>query len=215
MAQMQNRKLSRLKDYDYSQNGYYFVTICTKNREIFFGKIKNGKMILNEYGEMAEKCWLEIPDHFLNCFIDEFVIMPNHIHGILIIENNEIVGNNGIVGDNGIIGNRGIVVGNNDRCSLRRNRNMQLLPKIISQFKSSVTREIRKQFENFEFQWQKSFHDHIIRDEKSLNNIRQYIIDNPLRWDMDENNIKVGENDIGGNNDRCSLQKNNFKNITE
>ncbi|MBX3043464.1 MAG: hypothetical protein KIT33_05120 [Candidatus Kapabacteria bacterium] len=84
---MFNRKRNRLKDFDYSNDGYYFVTICTQNREEFFGKIKNGKMILNEYGAIVEKCWFDLPNHYKNCLLDEFIIMPNHIHGIVIIEN--------------------------------------------------------------------------------------------------------------------------------
>lgn len=175
--QIKHRKLNRLNGYDYSRNGFYFVTICTKDREDFFGRIENDKMILNEYGKIAEKYWLEIPKHFSNCKLYEFVIMPNHVHGIVIIENDIIVWNNDIVL-------------NNDRCSIQGNRNMELLPKIISQYKSSVTREIRKQFDNFHFGWQKSFYDNIIRDAKSLNNIRQYIINNPLRWNLDKNNLQ-------------------------
>ena len=77
---MLNRKPNRLKDFEYSNDGYYFVTICTQNREEFFGKIDNEKMFLNEYGNIANIIWLEIPNHFPNCLIDEFVIMPNHIH---------------------------------------------------------------------------------------------------------------------------------------
>ena len=77
----------RLKYWNYSENGYYFVTICAKNKIEYFGKIKNGKMILNEYGKIAKKYWIEIPKHFLDVKIDEFVIMPNHIHGIIIIKN--------------------------------------------------------------------------------------------------------------------------------
>ena len=77
------RKRNRLQNYDYSQNGYYFVTICAQNREEFFGKIKNNKMILNEYGIMAKKFLLDIPNHFSNAQIDEFIVIPNHIHGIV------------------------------------------------------------------------------------------------------------------------------------
>ena len=100
--------------------------------------------------------------------------MPNHIHAILMIENH--ISNNSFVEDN-------------DRCPLqtKHNRNMELLPKIISQFKSSVTRTIRKQFCDYKFSWKPSHHDHIwIRDELALQKIREYIKSNPLRWDTDE-----------------------------
>ncbi len=80
-----HRRSIRLKGYDYSQPGAYFITICTKNRKCLFGNIINGKMILNDAGHIAQNCWLEIPNHYSNVILDEFVIMPNHIHGIIII----------------------------------------------------------------------------------------------------------------------------------
>lgn len=81
-----NRKANRKKHYNYSSAGYYFVTICTKDRLSFFGKIEDCKMNLNEYGEIVRKCWLEITEHFQNVEINEFMVMPNHFHGILIID---------------------------------------------------------------------------------------------------------------------------------
>ncbi|MFH0834522.1 MAG: transposase [Patescibacteria group bacterium] len=77
----------RLKDFDYSTDGTYFITICTQNRENFFGKIENAKMILNEYGKITEQYWHNLPNHYANCRLDEFVIMPNHVHGIIWIDN--------------------------------------------------------------------------------------------------------------------------------
>ena len=171
-----NRKLNRLKDYDYSQDGYYFVTICTKNREHFFGKIENGTMLLNEYGEMAKKCWLEIPEHFPHVILDEFIIMPNHVHGIIIIENN-----NGDENDDN--------VGNKNFCSLQitpwQTKLSKSLSSIIRGFKIGVTKYFREK-NNHQFQWQKSFYDHIIRNEKSLFKIREYIQNNPLKWEMEK-----------------------------
>ena len=84
---MRNRKLNRLPQYDYSSEGYYFVTVCTKDREERFGEIENGKMVLNEYGKLAKMQWQEMPKHFQSIQLDEYVIMPNHIHGIIIINN--------------------------------------------------------------------------------------------------------------------------------
>lgn len=86
------RKSIGLKNYDYSQNGAYFITICTKNKKQIFGKIKNDKMILSEIGEMIGKWWLEMPNKFPNFELDVFTVMPNHFHTIFIINNNEIVG---------------------------------------------------------------------------------------------------------------------------
>ena len=82
-----HRRSIRLKGYDYSQNGAYFVTICVQNRKCLFGKITNRNMVLNDAGKMAEKYWQKIPEHFPNIILDAFVIMPNHMHGILIIDN--------------------------------------------------------------------------------------------------------------------------------
>ena len=88
MKKILNRKEMRLQDFDYSSAGAYFITICTKNRGNFFGKIVNDEIILNEVGEIAENVWQEIPRNFNNVELGEFIVMPNHIHGILVIEEN-------------------------------------------------------------------------------------------------------------------------------
>ena len=85
-----HRRSIRLKDYDYSKEGLYFITFCCQNRRHLFGKIISGKMILNDAGKIAEKCWLEIPDHFKNVILHDFVIMPNHVHGIIEFKNNDL-----------------------------------------------------------------------------------------------------------------------------
>ncbi|HUL23426.1 MAG TPA: hypothetical protein VLZ10_18365 [Thermodesulfobacteriota bacterium] len=85
---MKERKQIRLKDYDDSKSGYYFVTICTQNREEWFGTVKSGITHLNKFGKFAKNFWSEIPEHFEDVEIDEFSIMPNHAHGILIVERN-------------------------------------------------------------------------------------------------------------------------------
>jgi REP element-mobilizing transposase RayT len=172
------RKPNRLKNFDYSSFGYYYVTICTKNRECWFGEIINGEMILNEIGEIIKQCWLDIPKHFLNVFLDEYVIMPNHVHGILIINQNN--------------------VGNAYMRSLQNNwkyRTKMLLSMIIHEFKSAASRQIRQIKSSF--RWQKSFYDHIIRNEESLNEIRQYIQQNPINWNSDENNSEKGGDEDG------------------
>jgi putative transposase len=80
------RKLQRLKGYDYSENNYSFVTICCKDKQHFFGEVKEHEMTLNELGKIIEFSWLDLPNHYFNCFIDEFIIMPNHFHGIVIVD---------------------------------------------------------------------------------------------------------------------------------
>ncbi|HSW88051.1 MAG TPA: transposase [Candidatus Saccharimonadales bacterium] len=170
------RKRNRLQYYDYSQNGWYFITICTKNREEFFGKIKNDQMILNEIGEITKQCWIEIPNHFSNVVLDEFVIMPNHVHGIIVIRNVD-----------------NIIMGNKDVCSLQdglwQTKLSGSLSSIVRGFKIGVTKWCHQNNVN-NFLWQKSFYDHVIKDEKSLYNIRTYIHNNPLKWAMDKNNLE-------------------------
>ena len=165
---MKNRKPNRLRNYDYSQNGMYFITICAKDRFECFGEIKNGRMILNNPGKIAENLFLKIPNHFSSAFLDEFVIMSNHIHGIIEIN-----------------------VGNAYMRSLQSDRSKMLLSKVIHGYKSSVTREFnRLKKYNVDFKWQKSFYDHIIRNEISLNKIREYIQTNPEMWKRDRNNVE-------------------------
>lgn len=110
----------------------YFVTICTKDREKLFGKIENGEMILNELGKIVKKCYLEIPNHFSNIYLDKYVIMPNHVHGIIEIIDNKIVDN---------AGSAYMRSGNTDKIySGNANRTKMLLSKTIQGFKAAVTR---------------------------------------------------------------------------
>ncbi|MEK7166984.1 MAG: transposase [Patescibacteria group bacterium] len=161
-----NRKKNRFENYNYSQSGWYFVTICVKNKEKFFGEIKNNEMILNECGKIIKNQWLWLKKQFCYIQLDEYVIMPNHIHGILVITN-----------DNGMDKSRPVPT-----------KKIKSLSELIGAFKTTSSKLIHKnELENF--QWQRSFYDHIIRNEKSLNNIREYIDNNPLKWTMDRNNI--------------------------
>jgi len=185
-----DRKSNRLKNYDYSQDGYYFVTICTQNREHFFGEIRNAEMQLNEYGKIAKKCWLEIPNHFPNILLDEFIIMPNHVHGILIIENNLIENTNN--------------VGNKNFCSLPwQTKFSKSLSSVIRGFKIGVTKYYREKTVRNNNHcslskkiWQKSFYDHIIRNEESLFQIREYIQNNSLKWELEQDRNHVSNIDF-------------------
>jgi len=166
---------ARLKNWDYGSSGYYFVTICVKNRECVFGNVDDNKMILSESGKIAEKFWLEIPAHFPSVKLDEFIIMPNHIHGIIIIDNHRDVACN-------------VSTRTNNKIMSIISPKRGSLSTVIRSYKSNCTKTINKTHNNIYFQWQLRFYDHIIRDEKSLNNIRNYIINNPLNWDKDEEN---------------------------
>ena len=170
---------ARLKNWDYGRNGAYFITICTQNREHFFGDVCNTEMQLNEIGKLAEKFWLEIPNHFQFIELGNFVIMPNHTHGILIINKNESDYEQRIVGDDRAtvptIKNNG---GKNEKWK------PNTIGSIINQYKRIVTINARKI--HADFAWQPRFYDHIIRDAKSFENIQNYIANNPLNWNKDK-----------------------------
>ncbi len=169
---------SRLRGYDYSQSGTYFVTICTKEREEFFGKIEKGEMVLSEMGEIANKFWQEIPKHFPFVNLDIYQIMPNHIHGLIEISN--------VCRDEAL---PRLYVGNNSKMSEISPKSGSLSA-IIGSYKSIVSKMVRKQFNPITFAWQSRFYDHIIRNEISLNKIREYIRINPEMWERDRNNVE-------------------------
>ena len=172
---MESRKANRLQERDYSRQGYYFVTICTRNHARCFGEVLDGRMRLNVTVMIAQECWQAIPGHFPNTDIDEFIVMPNHIRGILII-------------GGGNYSDRDAYM--RPLQSKRQNvdRSKMYLSKIIQGFKSSVTRKVRKRPGKKAFGWQRSFYDHVIRNEEGLNRIREYIRNNPLKWAFDRYN---------------------------
>jgi len=175
-----NRKKNRLSNYDYSHNGMYFVTICTKDREELFGKIENGEIVLNELGEIVKNNLTGIINYFKNIFLDRYVVMPNHVHLILEIINKEYVGTDlASVQEEGQTQNLGQTQG----LSLRK-INFGLLSKVVQIVKSKATVQYIQLMRSKNTPcvikiWQRSFHDHIIRNEIELNKIREYIIKNP------------------------------------
>jgi len=174
-------KSVRLEGYDYSQNGMYFVTICTKNRQEFFGSIVDEKMMLSEIGKMANEFWQEIPKHFPFVKIDEFIIMPNHIHGILEINWNIIGGTSPDVETQNFASLQPGKTYKNKFGSQSKN-----LASIIRGFKAGVKKYAT--MNNIYFHWQSRFYDCIIRNDEYLNRIREYIQTNPKMWQRDRNN---------------------------
>lgn len=156
------RRSIRLKDYDYSQAGAYFVTICTQNKECIFGDVIISEMQLNDLGNVAQQCWSEIPKHFPNAILDEFIAMPNHIHGIVIF-----------------------TVGAKNVSPLQHGTSMTI-GSIIRGFKIGVTKWARENGA-CHAPWQRNYYEHVIRDENDMNRIREYIANNPLNWEQDEN----------------------------
>ncbi len=181
-----HRHSIRLKYYDYSQPGAYFITICTHNRVCLLGKIKNGQMILNKFGMIAKQCWLDIPSHYPNVKLDEFVIMPNHIHGIIVIKN---VGVQNIEPNKNIVGVQNIEPQHN--IEPLQNKYQKIIPcsigSIVRGYKIGVTKWFL-QNTNIVNVWQRNYYEHIIRNEREFNKIREYIINNPLKWELDIEN---------------------------
>ena len=181
-------KSTRLENYDYSQNGLYFVTICTKDREESFGEIKDEKMILNDVGEIAHKFWQEIPKHFPFVILDEFVMMPNHVHGILEINWN-IIGEPTEMQDIPKVETQDFAsLQVNGQYKNKFGPQSKNLASIIRGFKVGVKKYTT--INEIYFCWQPKFYDHIIRNDESLNKIREYIITNPERWERDRNMLE-------------------------
>jgi REP element-mobilizing transposase RayT len=178
-----DRQLIRLKGYDYKKEGAYLVTICTFDRQCNLGIIDNGIIKLSPIGETVKKYWNEIPDHFDNVVLDKFVIIPKHIHGILVIDKK-------IKSDNVKDAKcRGVKF--NAPTNTKNQYYSDISPEpgsisvIVRTFKSTITRWCKKNgFRNF--RWQPNFYDRIIRNDKELSHVRQYIINNPLNWQVDE-----------------------------
>ena len=180
---------TRLRHWDYGWNAAYFVTICTRDRVCFFGRVTNGKMMLNDLGLIAEKCWLEIPEHFPFVELGNHVVMPNHVHGIVIINKPD----DGRAGKpNGVV-----VVETQNFASLQqqpppemdppKNRfgpQSQNLASIIRGYKTGVTKQARLICPDFA--WQSRYYDHIIPDNGSFERIARYIQNNPAQWQADE-----------------------------
>jgi putative transposase len=186
-----------LQGYDYSSNGAYFITICTKNREHFFGEIveteniaSQYKMQLSEIGKITNDCWKQIPKHFPFVKLGEFIVMPNHMHGIVIIDKNNDIN----YGDRDAI-NRVSTIHRVSTGGITKQNNPMLyknLSTIIRWYKGRTTFETRKINPNFV--WQPRFHDHIIRNEEEFKKISEYILYNPFNWQTDDhflNNLRI------------------------
>jgi len=183
-----HRRSIRLHQYDYAQAGRYFVTICTHDRLCLFGEVVEGQMKLNPFGEIAFSCWQEIPRHFGTVELDAFVVMPNHVHGIVVIT----VGT-----PHGGMPH----VGTTHASPLPQSMHTTPIPKpprgpeprslgaMVGSFKSAVTRRVNENSPTTNRPvWQRNYYEHVIRDEKSLQKIREYIMNNSQRWEEDKHN---------------------------
>jgi putative transposase len=176
-----HRRSIRLRGYDYSEAGEYYVTLCVHGRSHAFGDIKNGMMLLSDIGEIASSCWLEIPRHFSNVVLDEFVIMPDHMHGILILRECVPVGVQ-------------YIEPRQDQTT-HLNQYQRIIPgslsSIVRCYKAAVTRNCHRQG-ILGFQWQRNFYEHIIRDGNDHARIQKYIADNVNKWSEGEEHLRRG-----------------------
>jgi len=175
--EIHHRRSVRMPQYDYSDPGAYFITICASRRACTFGEIVNCQVNLSPIGRIVDQCWAEIPSHFENAEIDEFVVMPNHIHGIL-----RIVENAGTA------------------CRAPTSRHTPVFGQfarpergsvatIIRSFKSAATRRARQQgLSKSASIWQRNYYERVVRNEEELARIQKYIIENPLTWELDREN---------------------------
>jgi REP-associated tyrosine transposase len=178
-----HRRSLRLKNFDYAQDGLYFITICIHRRQCLLGSAIDGGVRLNRHGEIAEMCWRAIPRHFPHAVLDEFVIMPNHIHGII------AVGARHTVPLHTGVENFGKPVGGS-------------IPTIVRSFKSAVSKLINEHHRTPGVPvWQRNYYEHVIRDEKSLDRLREYIVNNPLRWSFDPENPAAMDHELNLPND--------------
>jgi len=171
-----HRRSIRLKGYDYSQPEAYFVTICVDRRECLFGDIVDGQMRLNRYGEIVAEEWQRSSVIRKEIELDAWVVMPNHFHGIVIID--IPVGSNGNVGANDNVRANG--------CSPLRMK-PKSLSSLMAGFKSVVTKEINilRDAPGTKL-WQRNYYEHIIRNQEAMDKIRRYIVNNPLSWSIDQ-----------------------------
>ncbi len=161
------RKKLRLPDYDYTTAGFYYVTLCTQSRLCLFGEISEGKMMLNDFGKILHDALLLLPNRYSNVELDTFVIMPNHLHAIICLF---------------------------DGTGTTQRSSPTSISEIIKNFKTYTTRLYiegvhKYNWPTFEKKlWQRSFYEHVIRNDQSLCKIQQYIVNNPLKWELDREN---------------------------
>lgn len=185
----------RLQSWDYSWNGTYFVTICVKHHKYYLGRIDEGGFEPSKFGRIVKKYWLEIPQKNEFVFLDKFTIMPNHIHGIIIINRPENqfqpTGGGNYQSIEKIQNRNPLSVKTIHELSLRnvKYRRKMLLPRIIGRFKMQSAKQINSLRNANRSFWQKNYYEHIIRNENDLMTIRKYIINNHLKWALDKYNL--------------------------
>jgi REP element-mobilizing transposase RayT len=194
-SECRHRRSIRLRGYDYTQAGAYFITICTHERIRLFGDIMNGQMRLNDRGAMVQQEWINLPHRFPNIDLDAFIVMPNHIHGIIVITDVDPVVGAGLVpalpsAPNG----DGVTISGASGATRATTRVAPTVGGIVGAFKSITTVRYTHGVQHYGWLpfrgrlWQRNYYEHIIRSEESLNRIREYITNNPMQWEWDREN---------------------------
>ena len=168
--------------------GVYYISLCTFKRESIFGCVHPGGVVLNKWGSIAQDCWNSIPLHFPGVNLDEYVIMPNHLHGILIMEGSHV---------ESILRQLSPQPPQSEDSALHTGTTT-LLGNVLGSFKGAVTKAVRDlQQDRHIVIWQRNYHEHVIRSDRDLDRIRNYIRNNPLRWHLDcENPLRTGNDDL-------------------
>ncbi len=181
-----NRNSIRIPRYDYSQAGYYYITICTEKHEDLFGVIENSQIILSDLGIIVKECWEDIPNHFPNISLDQWIIMPNHLHGILVISSKDALTPVGV---------QDLEPLQSGDCSYHRFQHIskQSIGAIVQSFKGTVTREWHKENPDQNI-WQRNYWERVVRNEKELLAFREYIQNNVLSWELDSLNKSNNDN---------------------
>ena len=175
---LRGRRSMRLRGYDYAAAGLYFVTVCAYDRACLFGEVVDGQVQLTDAGRILETCWRAIPDHCPHTTLDSWVVMPNHVHGIIVLGATHA----------GTIHVRALHAGTHVRATHASPLRAGSLGAIVGSFKSAVTRRINALRGGGGTVWQRNYHEHVIRNERDLRRIRRYIADNPVRWSLDREN---------------------------
>ncbi|MEJ2710475.1 MAG: hypothetical protein P8074_22885 [Anaerolineales bacterium] len=198
--QKHHRRSTRLKGYDYTQSGAYFITICTRQSECIFGEVHDGEIHLNPFGRAALQVWQDLPRHYPYVILGEFCIMPNHVHAIIILTNDHphTPANNKLSKGGSISATPQSAIQDDER-----HRTAQDLDKTRPYERHGLT-EIVRAFKSFSARhinlirktsgvpvWQRNYYEHIIRSEDDLHRINQYIRENPANWEQDEENPNI------------------------
>ncbi len=176
-----HRRSIRLKDYDYSQTGAYYITLVAHNRENLFGEIVDGEMQLNEIGDLIAEEWSRSTEIRKEIELDEWVVMPNHLHGIVVI--------NAGPDETREVGTHGVGATGRSPLQSPRGPARHSLPSFVAGFKSATTKRINTMRDTQGAPvWQRNYYEHIVRSDNDLDRIREYIFNNPFNWESDDEN---------------------------